>query len=639
MPGARLALVMSEQTERMHVVSSDAQGPAADGGAGPSIDSLWQVLDSLPFRVFWKDESLRYCGANQLFLNDAGLESPEELIGCTDFDLPWTRKEAEFFRACDRETMLADEAQIGIVESQTTTDERLAWLETHKIPMHDANGHVSGIIGIYRDITETKQAEVELKQSHDALEQSNDELESLVFARTRELQHLAQTDSLTDLVNRDHFVRFLSDDVQRSSKFAVLFVDLDRFKTINDSFGHRVGDGLLKRFADVLKASCRPNAVIGRFGGDEFTILLRSIRNAEEAFATSERILTMLKAPMEVEGYHLGVGASIGIVLNLDNQYKSGDDVIRDADLAMYAAKGNGKSQYSLFRPEMLDEARKRTEIEQQMQVGIQEKQFVPAFQPICRIEDETVIAFEVLARWNHPQLGLVAPGHFLSIAEETGKIGELGISLIEQACVQLQHWHTMKATEHLTLSVNLSPLQVTPELPTVLEEIVHAHQLQPQSFELEITETLLLESDDCIETLERLREIGFSLVLDDFGTGFSSLSYLHRLPVDKLKIDRSFVSSMVTEQSSRDIVGTIIGLSHMLGLSVVAEGVETPEQLKMLREQRCNFVQGYYFSKPILDADLETYIRNMNGTCEPVLGLELTNSQSSPTIPHSVSE
>jgi len=509
--------------------------------------------------------------------------------------------------------MERDQPQIGIVESQTAADGSLTWLETSKIPLHDAEGNLLGILGIYRDITDTKNSEQALQQSHSRLEQSKGELEAIVQMRTRQLEHMATHDGLTDLVNREAFVECLTSELERTTNHsALLFVDVDRFKVVNDTLGHAAGDKLLIEVANVLRNSVRPNDVVSRFGGDEFTVLLRNLRNTEEVVAVAHRIQSAFRE-IAFESSQLTVSASIGIALFASGDYTDTSDLIRDADIALYVAKQNGKAQHCFFDNDMLMNVRRRTEIEQQLRTGLSRKQFTLAYHPILRTSDQELVAFEALARWRHPTDGLLSPATFLDIAEETGLIREMGDLLLNEACQQLWAWRQQHpGMQNVKLNFNLSASQVTDESCDVLEQIVRANGLEPSDVQIEITETLLLNGDACLETLSAIRSQGFRLVLDDFGTGYSSLSYLHRFPISVLKIDRSFVSSMETSKS-QEIIRSIVGLAHLLDLQVVAEGVVTPTQVDRLKEMGCDFLQGFLFSKPMLAENADEYIKLRN--------------------------
>ncbi len=608
---------------------ADIDGQSLDRGPERLLKTL---LNAIPLKIFWKDQDLRFCGCNDLFCHDAGLHSPNEIIGLTDFDLPWTKAEAEFFRSCDRQIIETDEPEIGIIETQTTAAGDLSWVETSKIPLHDSDGQVIGILGVYHDVTKLKESEHALQQSHDELEQSHDELELRVLQRTRELQYLAQHDGLTDLLNRDQFLENLEEELGKpESQFALLFVDLDRFKTINDSLGHGAGDQLLVQVSQILRDSVRPNDIVGRFGGDEFTLLLRDVRNLHEVIAVSDRIQSTLRQSILIDGCTLVVTASIGIVVDEASNYDSAGHVLRDADIAMYEAKGNGKARHSVFNDAMYQRAKARLSLENEMRAGLQNEEFFLQYQPVRDLRNDTLTGFEALVRWQHPTRGLVTPNEFIDIAEETGLIKELGESVLRIACRQLAKWREdmPQAAQDLAINVNLSAAQLdcTSFLMT-LDDIVTEYGIQPRDIKIEITENLLLKDDDQLLALfQDLKDRGYRLLLDDFGTGFCSLSYLHRFPIDTLKIDRSFILSMEDDPQSKAIVKTILALARILDLMVVAEGVETQWQETTLRKMGCDLVQGFYYSQPMSPDDTARYILESADSD----GIEWRNSEGKP--------
>ena len=585
--------------------------------SSPGSTPLWSlqnepmnlILDSIPLKIFWKDNELNFGGCNQAFCEDAGIDSPSEIVGLTDFDMPWTHAEAEFYRSCDRTIMDRNESEIGIIETQTSADGELSWVETSKVPLHNESGEVVGILGIYHDVTEIKRAEQELQQSHEQLEQSHDELEMRVLERTRELQYIAQHDCLTNLFNREQFLRRLNVELESSeSQFALLFIDLDRFKSINDNFGHGAGDQLLIQVSEILEDSVRPNDVVGRFGGDEFVVLLRSVRNIQEVMTVSDRIQSALRSSIVIEQNSMVVTASIGIVVDQSTRYESAADVLRDADIAMYQAKGSGKARHQVFNEKIYRESRARLTLEHDMRSGLLRDEFFLQYQPVCNLRTGKLSGFEALVRWQHPTRGIVTPNHFISLAEETGLIIDLGESILKEACQQLAVWRKEypEETAGLTINVNLSAAQLSSDdYPALLDRVVLGNGLTPADIKIELTENLLLKDDELFFDLFcRMRDRGYKLLLDDFGTGFCSLSYLHRFPIDSLKIDRSFIQSMKSDEQSDAIVRTIFALARVLDVEVIAEGVETTIQEETLREMGCEYAQGFLYSKP-LDPDI----------------------------------
>jgi diguanylate cyclase (GGDEF)-like protein/PAS domain S-box-containing protein len=421
------------------------------------------------------------------------------------------------------------------------------------------------------------------------------------------LAHDAFHDALTDLPNRALFMDHLKLAIARVERhpqqmFALLFLDLDRFKVINDSLGHMIGDQLLVAIAKRLERRLRPFDTIARLGGDEFTILLEEIKSTEEVIELTERIQKGLMEPFKIGNHEIFASASIGIALS-NIQYKKTEDVLRDADTAMYYAKSLGKARYALFDQSMHDRALQTLQMETDLRRAIERKEFFVVYQPIVSLETARLIGFEALVRWQHPERGLVNPADFIPVAEETGYIIPIGQWVLEQACHQLNQWKKLLPQGlALTMSVNLSGKQFAQNnLIGQITETITRTAIDPHELKLEITESVVVENiETATEMLNQLRAIGIQLSIDDFGTGYSSLSYLHRLPIDTLKIDRSFITQMIKNNENSEIVRTIVSLAKNLSMSLIAEGVETIEQLQQLQQLGCDNGQGYLFSKPV---------------------------------------
>jgi diguanylate cyclase (GGDEF)-like protein/PAS domain S-box-containing protein len=420
-----------------------------------------------------------------------------------------------------------------------------------------------------------------------------------------QLAHQAFHDPLTGLPNRALFMDRLTHGLARANRSAdslvVLYLDLDQFKVINDSLGHKSGDQLLVAVGQRLSACVRPGDTIARLGGDEFTILLDGADLAG-AVRVAERILEWLSAPISLDARDVVVGASIGIAPKTSPEDRP-DDLLRNADMAMYTAKHGGKDRYAIFDAAMQTRAWKRLELESDLRRAVERGEFRVHYQPIVRLATGEVVEVEALVRWEHPERGLVAPADFIPVAEETGLILPIGWWVLREACQQACAWHvTFSDSPALVVSVNLSPRMF--QHPTMVEDLAGILQetgLEPGCLKLEITEGIMMQNGaSATETLIRMKSLGVKLAIDDFGTGYSSLAYLQYFPVDVLKIDRSFVSRLDQGMENRAIVRTIVGLAETLGLTVVGEGVETAEQLASLQELGCGIGQGYYFSKPI---------------------------------------
>jgi diguanylate cyclase (GGDEF)-like protein len=428
-------------------------------------------------------------------------------------------------------------------------------------------------------------------------------------ALEQQLHHQAFHDLLTGLPNRalflDRLEHALTRANRRDSKVAVLFTDLDNFKVINDSLGHIAGDQLLVAVAERLKTCLRPEDTVARLGGDEFTILVEDIASVGEVVQLAERIAEILQPPFALEEQEVFAALSTGIALNSPAQEQPAD-LLRHADLAMYRAKHRGKARYEVFEPSMDAKAVERLMLETGLRRALVRQQFRVYYQPIVVLDNDRVAGVEALVRWEHPQRGLLLPEAFLSVAEETGLIVRIGQWVLREASKQARIWQERyPVTPPLTISVNLSTREFFHS--KLVAEVLDESEIDPASLQLEITEGALTTNGiySADRTLQNLKRMGVQLAIDDFGLGYSSLSYLKRFPVDFLKIDRSFIAGLGREPngvSTKDIeiVKAMIELTHALGLRVIAEGVETSEQLARLRNMKCDFAQGNYFSEPL---------------------------------------
>lgn len=428
------------------------------------------------------------------------------------------------------------------------------------------------------------------------------------------IRYLAFYDSLTNLPNRRLFEEHLSHDLSRARRsgkhLATLFLDLDRFKHINDTLGHRVGDSLLKEVAERLKHCVRAgdsiaggNAsgadLVSRFGGDEFIILLTEQGDYGAAAMVAERILTGLKQPIKAEGHEFVVGASIGIAVYPEDG-EDAETLIRNADAAMYHAKGVGKNNYQFYAREMNIHSLLKFTLESDLHKALERNELVLYYQPQVDLATGKVVGAEGLIRWCHPERGLISPNEFISIAEETGLILPIGEWVIRIACEQQQAWHACGFD--IRVAVNLSSKQLRHNtLKKVVYDVLRTSGVNPALLEFELTETSIMQNaGESVTLLSELKEMGISLAVDDFGTGYSSLSHLKRFPLDTIKIDRSFVGDVTSDHDSAAIVAAIIAMAKSLGLTTIAEGVETVQQLEFLREHGCDQVQGYLYSKPL---------------------------------------
>jgi diguanylate cyclase (GGDEF)-like protein/PAS domain S-box-containing protein len=461
-------------------------------------------------------------------------------------------------------------------------DDSYRWMLSRGIALRDADGKPYRIAGCQTDITQSKTTEARLL-------------------------HQACHDALTGLPNRVWFMERLEYAIARTKLhqdyvFALLFLDLDRFKLVNDSLGHALGDQLLMAIAQRLKTCLRPADTIARLDGDEFTILLEDIKDLSHATQVADRIHQELSLPFNLKGNTVFTSASIGIVISALG-YDRPEDMLRDADTTMNRAKALGKARYEVFNQTMQNQAMARLQLEIDLRSALERQELQVYYQPIVSLNNGRIAGFEALVRWQHPQRGLVSPAEFIPVAEETGLIIPLGWWVLRQACRQICTWQQQVPVHPpLIVSVNISGKQLTQShLVTEIKQILRETGLDAGSLKLEITESVLVDNIEAVvPILKQLKALGIGLSIDDFGTGYSSLSYLHQMPIDTLKIDRSFVHDVDCDPEKIEIIRTIVGLSWNLGMNVVAEGVETKKQMYQLQALNCDYGQGYFFSRPV---------------------------------------
>ena len=471
------------------------------------------------------------------------------------------------------------------------SDGEVRWLSDRSLAIYDIDGVATRFDSIIYDITERKRTEEQL--IHDALH-----------------------DALTGLPNRAFFMERLEQVLKQAQwepdyLFAVLFIDLDRFKIINDSLGHTVGDQLLIAFAGLMQRCLRRTDTIARFGGDEFTILLENIEQINEAISIAERIQAELMLPMQIENHTIFTSASIGIVLGATGCDRPAE-LLRNADIAMYCAKEAGKARYAIFDREMYARTLELLHLESDLRKAIERQEFLLHYQPIVSLMTGKLVGFEALIRWQHPERGLVSPTEFISIAEDIGLIVPIGEWVMHQACQQMREWQVkFPEAANLKISVNLASQQIKEaKLIERIDRVMAETGLNGSFLKLEITESMLLNNTEAtINMLSEIRARKIQLSIDDFGKGYSSLSYLHRFPINTLKIDGSFVSQMNSDPENFEIVRTINTLAHNLGLDVTAECVETAMEFSQLKALGCEFGQGYFFSKPLDSKAAESLI------------------------------
>ncbi|MBU7584116.1 MAG: EAL domain-containing protein [Nostoc sp. TH1S01] len=489
----------------------------------------------------------------------------------------------------------------------------------------------------FEEVVVRVQNQLELREARLEILRLNTELEQRVKSRTWELenalkklqreivsrQHLQDKlldivlhDSLTGLPNRVLFLRQLGKALtlareDNKYQFAVLYLDCDRFKVVNDSLGHLVGDELLIAISHRLQSCLNYGDTLARLGGDEFGILLENIIDINSALQVAEMILKKLSITFKLSKYEVFMNASIGINWGCKD-YEKPEYLLRDADTAMYRAKAQGRASYKVFNPAMYQEAIQLLEIENDLRRAIEREELIIYYQPIIALHTGKIAGFEALVRWQHPVRGLMAPTDFIPIAEETGLINDIDIWVLQSACHQLSIWQNYPAMpQNLTISINLNARLFTQvNLIAQIDQIIHDTKVNSSNLELEITESVIMENTNVVRTIiEEIKQRNIKLVMDDFGTGYSSLSYIHSLPLDSLKIDKSFITRMQFYQDSMGLVPTIISIAKSMTMTVIAEGVETKEQLAKLRSLNCDFAQGFLFSQPLEPAEVIDFI------------------------------
>ncbi|MEW6990217.1 EAL domain-containing protein [Colwelliaceae bacterium 6441] len=460
------------------------------------------------------------------------------------------------------------------------------------------------------------------RQTQELLEQQvrlrTAELEDEIKQRKmmeQQLKYTASHDSLTGLANRTVFLDLLNHAIACNKRkpdfqFAVLFLDLDRFKVVNDSLGHHAGDMLLKEIAEGLSDTVRNKDTVARLGGDEFVILIEDLESKQEAHDVAQRITKLLSTPFQILNQPVFIGTSIGVLFN-DVRYESAEIMLRDADTAMYHAKDMGKGRYEVFDSSMHKRVQNALLLEADIREGIKKKEFSPFFQPIVRLTDHEIVGFEALARWRSEERGFVYPNDFIPLAEETNLVMDIDFQILEKSCRQLKNWHVEFNRDDLYVSCNLYCNHFfNPSLPSDIADIIKRVGIKARHLRLELTERALLENSDIVlDNMKSLKTMGVKILLDDFGTGYSSLSYLHRFPIDVLKIDRSFINNVHEHNNHQAIIKTIVDLATNLQMATVGEGIENIADAELLTRMDCMYGQGYYFYKPMPAYEMSQYL------------------------------
>ena len=669
-----------------------------------SDEMMRLVIDHIPHQIFWKDLDLLYRGCNDVFVQAAGVASPAEVIGKSDFDFPWAPN-AQRIRSDDQDIIRTGQPRLNREDHLLFADGSVHWFLINKLPLHDQAGKIIGILGTIEDVTARKQAELTLQLHNRALEASvnaiaittvvdgsdtidyanpalaqltgysrgeveglsleallavdddagasraalheamhaQSEVQLLLRGRHKDgraywaqlhvapvgggeaqgahrvcvltdvtasmdyqaqLEHQANHDALTGLPNRNLCSDRLAQAISYAQRYGhtvwVIFIDLDNFKLVNDNLGHAAGDELLRALAARLRANVRDTDTVARMGGDEFVLVLLDGNDALPPQAMLRKVLDSVAAPVALAGQECTVTCSIGV-----SQYPADGaepvQLMRYADIAMYRAKESGRNQVQFYEPAMQARIAERAAIENELRGALARGEMYLDYQPKMNIASGEISGVEALLRWRHPSMGLVSPGRFIGVAEETGQIVELGRWVIRTACAQNRAWQDA-GLPPLRVAVNVSARQFRDKgLADDVVAALRASGLQAQYLELELTESMMMQNaDEAVATVQRLKKVGVGLSIDDFGTGYSSLAYLKLFPIDYLKIDQSFVREMLVDPTVAAIVRSVIALGHSLDFRVIAEGVETEAQLAYLQRLQCDEAQGFHLSRPL---------------------------------------
>jgi diguanylate cyclase (GGDEF)-like protein/PAS domain S-box-containing protein len=572
--------------------SPSDSGPSALLRAGPFNRpiphglTLLQVIDSMLEAVMITDPQGLIQTVNSAFCSITG-HSAEEVIGRNPRVLKSGRHANIFYKKMWASVISSGSWQGEICNRRKNGELYTEWLTISRV--RNDRGEVTHYVGVFTDITKRKRAE-------------------------EKIRHMAYYDALTDLPNRtlfrDRLTHALTHAEQTHQHAAVLFVDLDRVKLINDSLGHDVGDHLLKGVAGRLSASLREQDTVARLGGDEFMILLTDLHHSEDASPVAKKILESLKPPFHIDKHELYVTASVGVSLYPRDGSDAGT-LLKNADTAMYRAKSRGRNTFEVFTPEMKVEMSEQHALANSLRRALEREEFSIHYQPQVSVRTGELIGMEALLRWNHPELGLISPDQFIRWAEDTGLIVPLGEWVLKKACEQNRLWQKV-GHRRLVVAVNLSARQFQqPDIVETISSILEETGLDPSFLDLELTESVVMESaGPALETPHELKALGVQFSIDDFGIGYSSLSYLKRFPVDTLKMDRSFVNDLATDPNDAAIATAVVALGHGLNLSVLAEGVETRQQLAFLQTLKCDKIQGFLYSRPLPPEAFEQFLR-----------------------------
>jgi len=550
---------------------------------------LEAFLEHIPDNVYFKDRDSRFVCISRAMADYFGLASPAQALGKTDSDI-FSSGHADQALADEQEIIRTGQAKAGIEEKETWPDGHETWVLTTKVPLKDLHGKIIGTMGISHNITDRKQADLRIR-------------------------YMALHDALTGLPNRilleDRLAQAIALARRNQKSVAVLMLDLNRFKNVNDSFGHYVGDRLLEAVSKRLQASLRDSDILARLGGDEFVIGVPMVADNRHIETVAQKVLSTLGGPFRIEGHELQVSASIGISMYPADGENS-HALLQFADAAMYEAKKKRRGIYCFYTPELTEATRRRQKLENDLYQACARGEFVLHYQPLVLTDSGRITGVEALLRWCHPEEGLISPNEFIPQLEELGLIVEVGEWVLRTACLQSVAWQK-KGMPRVRMTINVSAQQFYQgKIARTVARVLRETGLEPELLELELTESLTLDdSETTIKIMQDLKRIGVSLSLDDFGTGWSSLSYLRKFPLDRIKIDRSFMRDIPSEPAAEAIVKSILSLGRNLGLDCVAEGVETRQQLDYLQKQMCTEMQGFLYSPALPEAECSALLRS----------------------------
>ncbi len=534
------------------------------------------ILNSIPDIAWMKDKKGHFILVNEAFAASSG-KKPGELIGKTDFDV-WPRDLAQKYRVDDKDVMNS-QAQKRVEEQLAAADGTFRWVETIKTPVQNEAGSVVGTVGIARDITRRKRME-------------------------EEIRHMAQHDALTGLPNRRLFLDILHVELAQArrhrDKRAVLFLDLDRFKEVNDTLGHEAGDRLLQHVSARLSQTVRESDTVARIGGDEFNMVLADLGRSEDASEIARKIVDSIREPIQLNGHELHMTTSVGISIYPDDSEEI-ETLLRYADIAMYHAKENGRNTFRFYNPSINIRSLERMKLESYLHQTVKRGELSVVYQPQVDIRTRRISYAEALVRWNHPQRGHLEPGEFIPLAEETGFITTIDEWVLRTVCAQAAAWK-QEGLNAFCMTVNLSARQFqSPDLVGMISSVLEETGMPPDCLDLEVTESTAMHNvERSASLLRELQGMGVHVSIDDFGTGYSSLNYLKKLPIERLKIDKSFIRDIATDPDDRAIISAVTSMAHQMGIKTVAEGVETEEQFAFVKAAGCDEVQGYLVSRPV---------------------------------------